>query len=193
MRKFSKQSGFAVLEIILILVIVGIVGFTGRYVWHSQKNANKTYDNASKSSQSITAPSKKSSSDTSSTTQNTSTAPAQTQGYLAITEWGIKLVFADADKVTYSISSDNFGSAVPLRLRDSVTTIESCKGLGVGVVRTTNVNDTLNGGGGKKIGNYYYRIGGGPGACTGDTESGPINTLRSKILQEFNANTVQAL
>jgi hypothetical protein len=38
--KRQGQSGFAVLETILILIIVGLIGFTGWYVWHSKQNAN---------------------------------------------------------------------------------------------------------------------------------------------------------
>jgi hypothetical protein len=193
MRKFSKQSGFAVLEIILILVIVGIVGFTGWYVWHSQKNANKTYDNASKSSQSTTASSKKSSNNATSTAQKTSTSTAQTQPYLAITEWGIKLVFADADKTTYALSTSSGIPYAALRLKNSVTTIEDCRGLGVSVVRNTDGSWPLDTGS-TKIGSYYYGISGGPGACS-DSLNGPINTLRSKIVGQelIGANIIQVL
>jgi hypothetical protein len=42
----KSQKGFAVLEGLLILVIVGIVGGTGYYVWHSKAQADKNLDNA---------------------------------------------------------------------------------------------------------------------------------------------------
>jgi hypothetical protein len=38
-----KQSGFSAVEALLILVIVGIVGFTGWYVYHAQTTANKYF------------------------------------------------------------------------------------------------------------------------------------------------------
>jgi hypothetical protein len=82
MKKYSNQSGFAVLEIILIFVILGIVGFTGWYVWNSKKNTNKTYDSSSAASQAKAASSKKSS--------NAKPAPPPQQ-YLVIKEWGVKI------------------------------------------------------------------------------------------------------
>lgn len=52
--KRSKQSGFTIIEAILIFIIAGIIGGTGWYVWHSQKNADKSYDNSSNSSTTTT-------------------------------------------------------------------------------------------------------------------------------------------
>jgi type II secretory pathway pseudopilin PulG len=40
MKKLS-QNGFAVLEALLVIVIVGAIAGTGLYVWHSQKEADK--------------------------------------------------------------------------------------------------------------------------------------------------------
>jgi cytoskeletal protein RodZ len=41
-----RQQGFSIVEGLLILVIVGILGFTGWYVYHSQKNASNSYSNS---------------------------------------------------------------------------------------------------------------------------------------------------
>lgn len=38
----KDQSGIAILETVLILVVVGIIGFTGWYVWQSRQTADKT-------------------------------------------------------------------------------------------------------------------------------------------------------
>lgn len=38
-NKLRYQSGFSVIEALLILVIVGMLGFTGWYVWHAKQNA----------------------------------------------------------------------------------------------------------------------------------------------------------
>lgn len=45
-----RQQGFSILEGLLILVIIGILGFTGWYVYHSQKNADSSYNNSVASS-----------------------------------------------------------------------------------------------------------------------------------------------
>jgi len=38
----KNQSGFAALEAVLILVIIGILGFTGWFVWQAKNNADKS-------------------------------------------------------------------------------------------------------------------------------------------------------
>jgi hypothetical protein len=48
------QNGFTVIEGLLILVIVGIIGGTGWYVWHSQKQVDKTLGSAGQTSQKST-------------------------------------------------------------------------------------------------------------------------------------------
>lgn len=43
MGKISKnQNGFSAVEAVLILVILGIVGFTGYFVWHAKQNTDKS-------------------------------------------------------------------------------------------------------------------------------------------------------
>ena len=46
MKKLS-QKGFAVLEGLLILAIIGTIGGVGWFVYSSQKNTNKSLDNIS--------------------------------------------------------------------------------------------------------------------------------------------------
>jgi len=42
MKTSNKSQGFAVLEAALIIVVIGIIGFTGWYVWHARQDTNKT-------------------------------------------------------------------------------------------------------------------------------------------------------
>jgi hypothetical protein len=42
----TDQKGFSAVEGLLLLVLVGIISFAGWFVWHSQKNANNSYNNA---------------------------------------------------------------------------------------------------------------------------------------------------
>lgn len=44
MTRLKSSLGFSALEALLILVIVGILGFTGWFVYHSQKVATKDYN-----------------------------------------------------------------------------------------------------------------------------------------------------
>jgi hypothetical protein len=47
MIRLKGSIGFSVLAALLMLVIVGILGFTGWFVYHSQKTADKSYDSES--------------------------------------------------------------------------------------------------------------------------------------------------
>lgn len=49
MKKISKyQSGFSAVDGLLLLVIIGVIGFIGWYVYHAQQNANKNYTQTSR-------------------------------------------------------------------------------------------------------------------------------------------------
>lgn len=64
----SNQSGFGVVEGLLILIIVGILGFTGWYVWHSKNNANENLNAAANTNLSTSSTKKKSTTTTGSNT-----------------------------------------------------------------------------------------------------------------------------
>jgi hypothetical protein len=44
-KVFKNQSGFGVVEVISMFIIIGIIGGTGWYVWQSRIKTNKTLDN----------------------------------------------------------------------------------------------------------------------------------------------------
>jgi hypothetical protein len=50
--KKSYQSGFAAIEAVLVLVIVGILSFTGWFVWNAKQNADTSLENADKANSS---------------------------------------------------------------------------------------------------------------------------------------------
>jgi len=58
MRKIS-QSGFAIIEAVLIVVVVGILSFTGWFVWHAKQNTDKSLDAANNSEQASVKTTKK--------------------------------------------------------------------------------------------------------------------------------------
>lgn len=54
MTKLNNHSGFSVVEALLMLLIVGILGFVGWFVYHSQKVADKSYNAQSSAGQATT-------------------------------------------------------------------------------------------------------------------------------------------
>jgi len=50
----SRQQGFAALEALLVVIIVGLLGFTGWFVWHAKNNTDTSLNNASNSQPGIT-------------------------------------------------------------------------------------------------------------------------------------------
>jgi hypothetical protein len=93
MKRPSNQAGFAAVELLLVLILFAILGFTGYYVVHARNNANKTLDTAANTAE-------PSISKTPSKVANDQT------GYLVIKEWSVKLKLADPiSDATYHLSS----------------------------------------------------------------------------------------
>jgi hypothetical protein len=46
MTKSSFSSGFSIVESLLVLVVIGILGFTGWYVYHAKQTSDKNYSAA---------------------------------------------------------------------------------------------------------------------------------------------------
>lgn len=169
MKKLN-QEGTGHIEALVTLIVVLIIGGSGAYIYKNKDNHTKTANPQP----------------TATTTQQTKTATPkkeenkqpETMTFLDISEWKVRISFADADKVTYKIVTDDEGKDFAnLFLKDKVTTIEDCRPLGVGFGRTiTKESDTST-----KVGNYYYELNGGPGACNEPGGNGPINQLRAKI------------
>lgn len=49
----KKQRGFTVIEGLLLLVIAGIIGFTGWYVWNSKNKTENSYNNSTQASSNL--------------------------------------------------------------------------------------------------------------------------------------------
>lgn len=91
MSKLNNHSGFSAVEALLILIIVGILGFTGWYVYHAKQTSNKDYSAAANS----TVPSYK---------KKTATKPTATVAPDPYTGW--KSASLKYEKVAYKYPSD---------------------------------------------------------------------------------------
>jgi hypothetical protein len=86
------QKGFSVVEGLLIVVIAGMLGGVGWYVWHSQKQVDKTYSQTANGS---AVPSKK--------IAETTTAPASSSvGYFVIKEWDVRAKYSGNLSLEYA-------------------------------------------------------------------------------------------
>jgi Tfp pilus assembly protein PilE len=115
MKKY--QDGFSLVEGLLIVIIVGMLGGVGYYVWHSQKQVDKTY---SQTANSTVAPKQASA----------KSSPAASQSnYLTIKEWGVKLPLSSDDIGAYYV----YNAQTPSSLNSDVwifdKSIDSTKNL----------------------------------------------------------------
>lgn len=199
-----KQKGFGAVELILVLVAVGIVGFAGWFVWSGQKQISKTFDDSSKGSSAAMSTKKTATTATdTSVTNNTTTATQDTSAqpatnYVVIKEWGIKIKLNEAEKVTFSVNNtkdsyagmfDFDGVAKPTFLPQYLRDL-NCNEIGVSLYRTKQNLDNFST---NKIGDYYYVITGGPGACSENPSTNPDDQLRGRLLTDFTIDKIETL
>lgn len=90
----ENQNGFAVLQAVLVLVSIGIIGFTGWFVWHTKQNSDKTFSEANRASILRAETTKKN-------------LVATQHTYLDIKEWGVKLALSTTVADSYYVVSTN--------------------------------------------------------------------------------------
>lgn len=174
----NNQLGFSAVEVVLVLAIVGLIGVVGFLVYNNQhKTPSSTTSTAS------TTPTQTKTSITDSTKQVATTTPTPTntaKPAVVIKEWGVKVEFDDADKVTYKLTTQDSSMQIArFYIKDSVASV--CQALGVGFSRSTT---TSGGDNSSKVGNYFYQLSGAPGSCDDDPggANGSINQLRTRII-----------
>lgn len=93
--KTKSQKGFGLVPVLLILILVSVVGSTGYYVYNQQNN-NKT--DKSEVAGDVIAEETPISTPTPTATMSpvTGTQPANTQKYLFIKEWGVKIAMPNS-------------------------------------------------------------------------------------------------
>lgn len=187
MKKLNTK-GFGAIEALLIVVIVGVIGGVGYFVYNSQKKTSKPLDNAANSQ---TEP------QNTSTPDNTTTvsAPDKYAGNLVIKEWGLRMNMKDADKVTYEYHGsgleDDKGqqeSYITLVVKPDYLQDKTCT-VSVGITRYKSVNSEFFIGIAKKIGDYYYIGGGSPYSCGNEAD----DALNKSARTDFDYKNLQTL
>lgn len=184
--KSLNQRGFGAVEALLIIVIVGIVGGTGYYVYRANNNSTNTQDSA-QTDANTAAPHKK-------------TDAKPTVQYETLTEWGVRAPVSGSLKLQYTMSSDgkqaNFTSAQLLAV-DSACTAD----FGGTISRYAPTDNASTGGASQTakdraaqsdkstyayVGGYYYFFDHSQAACGSD----PDKTVN---LQQETNSAVKAL
>jgi hypothetical protein len=118
-----NEHGFSVIGALLILVIMGIVGFAGWFVYHGRQAADTALNATNKVSQSNAKSPPK------------TRATDNTQKYLVITEWGVKLSLEDPilDQAVYTkpvadISGAQGVESILLATHDTLSFDYTCGG-----------------------------------------------------------------
>lgn len=183
MKLHKQTQGFAAIETVLIIIVLGIIGFTGWFVYHSKQATDKTLastgnsfvsDNKHKSTTPTAAP-------------ETTPVPA-TQQYLNIKEWGVKIpVSGQLSTAAYSDITQAYGFNVPtfqIRVTDpTIPSDQTCKG---GVVAWIERVQNRSGGGYAEphyiVGNYAYGYV-YPQDCTASQSTGVMLQAKQAISQ----------
>jgi hypothetical protein len=197
MKKF--QEGFSAIEALLIVIIVGMLGGVGYYVYHSQQQVDKIYTQTSNNG-------------TVHNTNKTSTPSLETKnsnaGYFVIKEWGVRAKYSGTLTLQYSPDANdssvlNFNSsqlkaADPTHCTDGIdgggvivryaptdpVEAEGGGSLGTAQQYFTASNDRAAGNYYSKVGDYYYQYQHPQSACS-DKDS--ADTLQTQTDDAVNA------
>lgn len=155
----NYQKGFGIIPVLLVLILVSLVGLTGYYVYNTQQ-PKKTNDSA------VSADTAKQDSSNSAATQATTTAaaqtetkPADTQKYLVIKEWGVKIPLSSGiEDLTYQYTSySDYALGGYARLGTQKLLDMKCgDGINGSIVRSPKESSTSGISLGKINNNYYY-------------------------------------
>lgn len=95
----TKQSGFSVVEVLLIVSVVGIIGFGGWYVWDKNQDDNPEQTNTTQQQPNNIEPNNE--------PVAIEEAKDPNQGYLVLEEWGLRFKIPDdLTDVEYQIHED---------------------------------------------------------------------------------------
>ena len=167
-----NHKGFSAVIVLLSILVLTAIGFTGYYVWNTQQEDDQ-----------LNAANQQSATLVSQEPTNTNNSPVDTQKYLVINEWGVVLNGIESSLVGYTANSiETMRFVVPYTIAVS----DECRELGIGITRVTDKNILLNPDKAKFIDGYYYSISGSPSACNDDPASSDYKTHQNSFSQIYN-------
>jgi hypothetical protein len=168
MKKLNA-GGFGTLEVLLVIVIAGVIGGAGYFVYDSQRKTNTALDNATKSQGEPQKSEKKEQAKDDEKNKTT-----QTADYFVIEELGVKFKLSDTLEGLYYHLGNNGNTAYFSLNELKGTDCAADKTAQVALTRYTDedfIRDELvaplkeNA---KKFGDYYYFSMGGQASCSED-------------------------
>lgn len=171
---------------LLIVVIIGILGFAGYFIWHRQNVANKAHNEAS------TAQDLPLKSGTPIHPRTIGSKVVAGQTYLVIKEWGVKFKLPDSVKGTSYVMSDDSQSAELQLASLADTPCEKAGWLGHIYRSDTNPEEAVAEGAvpnfaSTKFGAYYYVYTPPQNMCVQD---GPYYSIVKAAFQMYGKDVV---
>lgn len=178
----QKQTGFTVIEALLLVIALSIIGFGGYYVWNSNQQSNKSLSQAEQTSQ--------------------KTSPIQKdQKYLTIKEWGVRFPYSGSDTYSY-IYEPSIPTSIEV-ISQNLAKNYDCTSFGAGIIAKSLPSDNSAPSNDSpsveeyvkqnpdvffKVGPYYYSFGHDQASCSDSVTVGAqnqANTAVSKIVKNI--------
>jgi len=214
MKHQLGERGTGLVEALLVLVVVGLIGFTGWYVWQSKNSVDATLSNVNQGAVAKVTPKIKSFEDckASAGSKLLQTSPEQcvtasgqkftavsTQQYLTVKEWGIRFKLTSEIADAYYNRKDNNPNNVYLSVNTFKGTDCSAESVSEGAIFRFTASDKNEMSGNlytkdlpnaAHVGSYYYGYIHQQSGCSDDSS---IQLKASNISDAFNqaAKTIE--
>ena len=186
----NKNKGFSTVEVLLLLVAVGIIGFTYWSVIQAKNKASQSFDAASSTTQNSISLGKKLSAQNSSSALNTLASPH----FLSIKEWGVRIKLDSNTRSLYYVIKPTNPDAAYFSLKLIRNIAPKCAAenfslAAIGRLTEAQQQDAITHvsnmilAGTRHIGNYWYSIEPSHAPCTDNTNE---DAAISNKLPEYN-------